>query len=154
MAGAKVTSRHPIIGLTKKTKPTDESKLMKLNSHIHKTIGALCILVLSPALVFAADTTQPSREHGVIKSVDMDAHTLVVAERKDNSEHTFQWNDQTKFSERDKTVTASDLKVGERVYLSYAPGENPPILQSLGIAHCRSGRNCANKGCTAKSPDA
>jgi hypothetical protein len=48
---------------------------MKLNSHIHKTTeAALCVSAFSPALMFAAATTQPSRERGIIKSVDMEAH--------------------------------------------------------------------------------
>ena len=107
---------------------------MKLHTHIHKmVVTALCILSLSPALLFAADTTQPAVAHGIIKSVDMTAHTLVVTEHKSNTELTFQWNDQTQFTERGQSATADVLKQGERVQLTYAPGGATPILQSVRI---------------------
>ena len=128
---------------------------MKIISHIHKTtVAVLCVLVLSSTLVLAADTTQPSRERGIIKSVDANTQTLVVAKRGNNSEQTFQWNDQTKFWERDKTVTASDLKVSEHVFLRYSPDSDPPILQSLGITHFGSGWHDGNKSCPTNSPGA
>lgn len=118
---------------------------MKLHTHIHKTaVAALCILSLSPPLLFAADTMQSAVAHGIIKSVDMAAYTLVVTERKDNTEHTFQWNDQTQFTERGQGATAAALKEGERVQLTYAPGGNTPILQSVHIAPIRTGRHGAN----------
>ena len=125
---------------------------MKLNSHIHKTAAAaLCVLTLSPALVFAAGTTHPSRERGIIKSVDMDAHTLVVTDRKNNSQRTFQWNDQTKFSERDKSASASDLKEGERVHLSYTAGGDTPILQSVHIAPAKTEKHSGKNPSSARS---
>ena len=152
MAGAKVTSRGPRIGYATKTETLNERKPMKLNSHIHKTaVAALCVLALTPALVFAAGTTHPSRERGIIKSVDMEAHTLVVTDRKNNSERAFQWNDQTKFSERDKSAGASDLKAGERVRLTYSPGGDTPILQSVHIAPARTETHSANKFSPSRS---
>lgn len=146
MAGAKVTPGRPRIGYETKTKTINERKPMKLSSHIHKTAAAvLCVLALSPALVFAAGTTHPSRERGIIKSVDMEAHTLVVTDRKNNAERAFQWNDQTKFSEREKSAGASDLKAGERVRLTYSPGGDTPILQSVVIAPARTETHSANQ---------
>ncbi len=125
---------------------------MKLNSHIHKTAAAaLCVLTLSPALVFAAGTTHPSRERGIIKSVDMDAHTLVVTDRKNNSQRTFQWNDQTKFSEGKKSAGASNLKPGERVQLTYSPGGETPILQNVHIAPAKTETHSANKPSPVRS---
>jgi Cu/Ag efflux protein CusF len=124
---------------------------MKLHTHIHKTtVTALCILSLGPALLFAADPPQPSVAHGTIKSVDMAAHTLVFTERKDNTEHMFQWNDQTQFTERGQSATASALKEGERVQLTYAPGTDTPILQSVHIAPARTGRHSANNSLPAR----
>jgi hypothetical protein len=125
---------------------------MKLNSHIYKTVvTALCVLALSPALVFASGRTHPSKERGIIKSVDMEAHTLVVADRENNSERTFQWNDQTKFSERSKSAGASDLKAGERVQLTYSPGNTPPILQSVHIDPAKTESHSANQLSPARS---
>jgi len=119
---------------------------MNLNSHIHPTAAAaLCVLALSPALVFGAGTKHPSRERGIVKSINPEAHTLVVTDRKNNSEHTFQWNDQTKFSERDKSAGASDLKAGERVLLTYSPGGETPILQSVQITPARTETHSATQ---------
>ena len=118
---------------------------MKLNTHIHKmAVAALCVLALSPALVLATGTPKPVGERGIIKSVDVDAHTLVVTEHKNNSEQKFQWNDQTKFSERNKNTSANALKEGERVHLTYVPGGDTPILQSVHITPAKTEKHSAN----------
>jgi len=92
---------------------------MKPHTRIPRAaLAALCIFSLSPALLCAADTTQPAVAHGIIKSVDMTTHTLVVTEHKSNTELTFQWNDQTQFTERGQSATASALKEGERVQVT------------------------------------
>src|SRR5437867_1583189 len=105
MAGAKVTPGRPRIGRHQSSRQQTKTKDMKRNTHIYKTaVTALCLLSLSPALMFAAGSPKPIEERGVIKSVDMNAHILVVTEHKKNSEHAFQWNDQTKFSARDRSV--------------------------------------------------
>src|SRR5262245_3337597 len=125
---------------------------MKPNSHIHKTtVMALSVLALGPALVFAAATTHPAKERGIIKSVDMDAHTLVVSEGKNHSEHTFQWNGQTKFREGNKSAGASDLKAGERVHLTYSPGGETPLLQNVQIAPTKTETHSSNKPSPARS---
>ena len=151
MAGAKVTSRRPRLGYATKTETINERKPMKLNSHIHQAAAAFCVLALSPTLVFAAGTTHPSKERGIVKSVNMDAHTLVITDRKNKSEHTFQWNDRTKFSERDKSAGAGDLKAGERVLLTYSPGGATPMLQSVQITPAKTETHGANKHSPARS---
>jgi hypothetical protein len=131
---------------------TNKKIAMKINNHIHKTVvTTLCFLSLSPALLFAADTPKPGAERGVIKSVDMDAHILVVTERKANSEQKFQWNDQTRFSERDKGVSAGALKEGERVHLTYTPGGDTPMLQTVLIIPARTEKHGANNLSPARS---
>jgi hypothetical protein len=128
-------SHAPEDRVAEKNKTANERNNMKLKTHIHKTaVATLGILSLTPALVFAGNTAKPSEERGVIKSVDMTAHTLVVTEHKKNSEQTFQWNDQTKFTERHKSASASALKQGERVDLTYTPGGSTPVLKSVHIA--------------------
>ena len=82
---------------------------------------------------------------------DRPPYVLVVTDRKNNSERTFQWNDQTKFSERDKSAGASDLKAGERVRLTYSPGGDSPILQSVDIAPARTETHSANQLSPARS---
>lgn len=125
---------------------------MKLNTRIQKSVvAALCVLSLSPALVFAAGTPKPIEERGVIKSVDMGAHTLVVAEHKKNTEQKFQWNDQTKFSERNKSASASALKEGERVHLTYTAGGSMPTLESVHIAPAKTEKHSANNLPPARS---
>ena len=126
---------------------------MKLNTPINKTVTtALCVLALSPALVFAGNTTKPGEERGVIKSVDMSAHTLVVTEYKKNAEQKFLWNDQTKFTERDKSASASALKEGESVRLKYSPGgEDTPLLQSVHIAPAKTAKPVASNLSTTRN---
>jgi Cu/Ag efflux protein CusF len=125
---------------------------MKLNTHIYKkAVTALCILSLSPALVFAADGPKPIEERGIIKSVDLDTHTLVVTGHKNNSEQKFQWTDQTKFSTRRKNTSASALKEGERVHLTYTPGGDSPVLQAVRITPARTEKHSANDLSPARS---
>lgn len=128
---------------------------MKRKTNLHKTVvAALCVLSLSPALVFAGNTSKPSEERGVIKSVDMTAHTLVVTEHKKNSEQTFQWNDQTKFMERTKSASASALKAGEHVRLTYTAGSPTPTLQSVHITPAKSEKPSARNNSPARSTGA
>lgn len=101
---------------------------MKLNSNLRLTCLALGALALSTAALYAANAPKTQDERGSIKSVDAAPHTLVVADLKNKSEHKFQWNDQTQFTERGKTATAADIKAGERIRLIYkASGELPTV---------------------------
>jgi hypothetical protein len=128
---------------------------MKRNTPIHRSVvTVLCVLSLSPGLVFAGGRPKPGEERGIIKSVDMSAHTLVITERKKNADQKFQWNDQTKFKERDKRASANDLKEGERVHLSYIPGGGMPVLQSVRIAAARTAKHNANDLSLIRNNDA
>lgn len=119
---------------------------MKLTTNLHiTTVIALCALALSPAALSAADTPKTHDERGTIKSVDADAHTLVVTGRKDESEHKFLWNDQTKFTERSKAVTAAELKTGERVRITYAGSGDLPTMQRVHLAPAKVGKSTAEK---------
>jgi hypothetical protein len=93
---------------------------------------ALCLLGFSPALVFAGTPEKKIERHGTIQTVDTTNHTLVLTERK-NATEQFQWNDQTQFVEHNKNVSASALKQGEHVKLTYYPGGTTPTLQSVHI---------------------
>jgi hypothetical protein len=106
---------------------------MKLKSNIHKVaMTALAVAVLSPALAFAGGAPKPQHERAIIKSVDMNAHTLVVTAPK-HKEQTFQWNDQTKFREHFRSTTANALKEGEPVRLTYRSGDATPVLKRVYI---------------------
>ena len=112
---------------------------MKLISNLRITTTlALCTLALSPATFLAADTSKAHDERGIIKSVDPDNHWLVVTDRKDNKEHKFLWNDETKFTERGKTATAADLKAGERVRITYSGNGDMPTVQRVHIAPAKT----------------
>jgi Cu/Ag efflux protein CusF len=138
--------------VTTKIKTTNKTKAMKLNTHMHKTaVAVCCILSLSPALLFAAGTPKPIKETGVIKSVDMDAHTLVVTRQKKKSEQKFEWNDQTKFNEQSKHTSASALKEGEHVNLSYTPGGDTPVLKSVKITATKAKKQSAGNISPTKS---
>jgi hypothetical protein len=118
---------------------------MKFNTHTHKSVvTALCVLSLTPALLFAGGTTKPMKEAGIIKSVDMKTHMVVVTEQKNHVDQKFQWNDQTKFSERDKSVSAGALKEGERVHLTYTVGGSTPTVQTVHIAPAKTEKHSAS----------
>jgi hypothetical protein len=117
----------------------------------HAIVTALCVLSLTPALVLASGTPKTRDERGIIKSVDMSTHTLVVTGHKKNADQKFQWNEQTQFSERDKNAAASDLKQGEHVHLSYTPGGETPVLQSVHIAPAKTEKHSATNHSSAKS---
>lgn len=128
---------------------------MKLKTHLHTTVvTALCVLSLTPALVLAGSTTKPLKERGIINSVDVTAHTLVVTEHKNHADQTFQWNDQTKFRERDKSVSPTDLKPGERVHLSYTAGGSTPTLRAVHIAPVKTEKHTARNMSHAASKGA
>jgi hypothetical protein len=119
---------------------------MKTNLNLIRktTLVALCAVALSPAAMFAANTPRSSEERGLIKLVDNNAQQIVVADRKTKADGTFKWNHQTKFIGHGKAVSASALKEGERVHLTYTPGGDTPILKSVQIAPAKTEKHSAN----------
>lgn len=112
---------------------------MKLSAHFRMAaLIPACMLVLSPAALFAAESTKLKEERGTIKSVDAEAHTLIITDRKESAEHKFQWNDQSKFTERGKAVTASELKAGERIRLTYKPGGDMPSIERARLVPAKT----------------
>ena len=105
----------------------------------------VCVLALSPVGVLAAESTKLKEERGTIKSLDADAHTVVVSDRKDNSEHKFLWNDQTKFTERGKTVTPAELKAGDRIRLTYKPTGDTPNIERAHLAPAKTEKSASEK---------
>lgn len=120
---------------------------MKLKSHINKmAMTALAVAVLSPALVFAGGAPKPQHERAIIKSVDMNAHVLVVTAPK-NKDQTFQWNDQTKFREHFRSTSANALKEGEHVRLTYKSGDATPVLKRVYISPAKhASQNTSSTG--------
>lgn len=98
------------------------------------TLAALCALALSPAALFAGNAPKSTEGRGVIKSVDNSAHQIVVNDHKTKVDGTFRWNDQTKFIEHGKTVSASALKERMTVRLSYAPSSGTPMLKRVKLS--------------------
>lgn len=116
---------------------------MKLKSLTGGTIlTALWLLTSGPASVSAAGTPKSAQERGVVKSVDLKTHTLVVTSSK-NTDEKFQWNDLTKFSEHNRSVDAKDLKHGEHVRVSYTPGGEPPVLERVQISPAKTKKHSA-----------
>ena len=118
---------------------------MKLTTNLRMmTFATLCLLALTPTALFAANP-RSQEERGTIKSVDAAAHTLVVADLKDNKEHKFLWNDQSKFSERGKTVTAADLKAGKRIRVTYKGSGEMPAIEHARLAPAKTGKSASEK---------
>lgn len=103
------------------------------------TVAAWCALALAPVTLRAAEP-RPHQERGTIKSVDAATHTLVLADLKNSKEYKFQWNDQTKFTERGKTVTAAELKAGERIRVSYQGTGDMPTIERARLVPAKAGK--------------
>jgi hypothetical protein len=119
---------------------------MKRINPLHRvTLVSVCMMVWSSATLLAAESTKLKEERGTIKSLDADAQTLVVIDRKDNSEHKFAWNDQSKFTERGKAIHASELKTGERIRVSYKPGADVPNIERARLVEAKTEKPTAEK---------
>ncbi len=118
---------------------------MKLNNNLRLTSLALGALALSTAALHAANAPKTQDERGTIKSVDTIAHTLVVTDLNNKTEHKFLWNDQTVFTERGKTTTAADLKAGERVRINYTGTGALLTMQRVNIAPAKAEKSAAEK---------
>jgi hypothetical protein len=105
---------------------------------------ALCALALAPGALFAGQAAKVSVDHGVIKSVDATAHQLVVTDSKTKIDETFQWNDQTKFTEHDKAVTASALHPGMPVNVKFTPGAGTPTMKSVHLWPAKEQQHAAH----------
>lgn len=111
----------------------------------------MCAAVLSPAALFAGNVLKTAEEHGLIKSVDVKTHQLVVTDQKTKAEGTFQWNDQTKFIEHGKPVSATALKAGLPVNITYAAGSGTPMLERVQIPADKEPKPAATPATRPKS---
>lgn len=112
---------------------------MKRNLHCWKRLAAVCAAAtILTSVALAGGPPKAHHENGTIKSVDASAHILVIAGPKDHSEHKFQWNRDTKFTEHGKTATAGDLKEGMRVSITYRAEGNTPTMQSVHLSSART----------------
>ena len=109
---------------------------MKTNLNlIRKTaLIALCALALSPAAMFAGNAPKTTEERGLIKSVDNNGQQIVVTDQKTKADGTFKWNDQTKFIEHGKAVSATALKAGLPVHITYAPSSGTRMLECVKLS--------------------
>jgi hypothetical protein len=105
---------------------------------------ALCAAVLTPAALFAGHA-KTSSDHGVIKSVDANAHQLVVTDKKSKIDQTFQWNDQTRFMEHDKSVTASALMPGMPVHVTFEPGTATPTIKKAELWPAKTQQHASHR---------
>lgn len=113
-------------------------------SRIQKmALAALVVATVGPALAFAGATPKIQHESGIIKSVDLKTHTLVVTAKKLPSQ-SFQWDEHTKFREHSRTTTADALKQGERVRFTCVPGADRPLLKQVSIEPPKTAKHTAS----------
>jgi hypothetical protein len=93
----------------------------------------LCALTLSPTALFAGNTSHTATESGIIKSVDNNAHQIVVIDQKTKAEGTFHWNDHTKFTEHHEAVNTSSLKEGLAVHITYKTESGTALLEHVKL---------------------
>ena len=115
---------------------------------------ALCGLLLGSTGAFAAESAKPHKARGTITGLDLGQHRLVLSDRKDNSAHRFQWNDQTRFTDHGKSVAVTMLKLGEAVRLTYLPGGDVPIAQRVRIAPAKGEKHAAKRPSHGNIPGA
>ena len=113
---------------------------------------ALCGLLLGSPSAFAAESATPHKARGTVTGIDMDQHLLVISDRKDNSVHRFQWNDQTRFTHHGKSMAARKLQLGETVRLAYSPDGDVPVTQCVRIAPAKGGQTRREKAFTCEHP--
>jgi len=113
---------------------------------------ALCALALSPAALFAANTTKTAEERGVIKSVDQNARQLVVTTQKSKKDETYQWNAQTRFTELNKPANATMLQPGMAVDATFEPGAATPVLKLVKLSPHKSQKNNSTPAPSAHKP--
>lgn len=86
----------------------------------------------------AAGSEKLQNEQGTIKSVDQAHHSLVLANHKEKAGHPFQWNEQTKFTEGGKAVSATDLKAGEHALISYESAKGVAMARSISLTPAKA----------------
>src|SRR5262245_37266559 len=97
-----------------------------MKSIIHSSkvsLAMLCAASLMGAPALAADAKSTSTQRGTIASIYATAKKLTVKDRHSHADQVFVWNDATKFLDhratKSRPATASDLKEGENVRISY-----------------------------------
>lgn len=119
--------------------------IVKVTSHLPRlALIVVCVLALGPNWAFAARSPQRLEERGTVKSVDTSAHVLVITDLKDKTEHSFQWNDKTKFASKRSKATPADLTEGERVRIAYTPGGDKPMLKRVQLVPAKPRKHAAN----------
>lgn len=112
---------------------------MKSNVTLLKAaVFALCLLGYGLAEAGTAATPKVLAEHGTIKSIDPKHHSLVLWDAKDKSEHKFQWNEQTKFTEGGKAVSATELNAGEHALISYESAKGVAMIKSISLTPAKT----------------
>lgn len=119
---------------------------MKTTSDMLKTTAlALGVLCLGLAGATAADSPKLQTQRGFIQSVDQEHRSLVLAGHKGKTDHTFQWNEQTRFTEGNKAVSPADLKAGEHALLGYEVQHGIAILKSVKVTPANADQQHASR---------
>lgn len=112
---------------------------MKPSSNLLRvTALALCLVGLGVAGAMAANSEKLQTEQGMIKSVDQAHRSLVLTNQKEKAGHSFQWNEQTKFTEGGKAVSATDLKAGEHALISYESAKGVAMAKSISLTPAKA----------------
>lgn len=108
---------------------------MKLNLQSGRALlVAGFALVLGPTALWGANAPKAAEKHAIVKSVDSAKHQVVLTDTNTKTTSTFLWNDKTKFTQQGKAVTATALKQGATVNVTYAPGTGTPVLEHVKFA--------------------
>jgi hypothetical protein len=78
----------------------------------------LCAAVLAAGAAVAGQAGG-QRFYGKITAVDREHHQLTVHNAKQKTDASFQWDDKTSVTQNKQATSASDLKVGQSLIVSY-----------------------------------
>ncbi|HTQ79308.1 MAG TPA: DUF5666 domain-containing protein [Thermoanaerobaculia bacterium] len=103
----------------------------------HLVLGLSLMLVLVTAIAASAKTSDSKakyhRVHGTVDSVDATAQSFVV--KHGNSTSTFKTDSSTKFKGAGKDITFGDIKVGDKIRVSYTESGSDKTASRVDVTH-------------------
>ncbi len=87
------------------------------------TVVAAAAVLVSPTLL-----AHPGHDHKVLGTLTAAEADHVLVKDKAGKDHTIQINAETKFTRAKKVMTAADMKVGMRVVVTAAGGDNDTLI--------------------------
>jgi hypothetical protein len=101
-------------------------------------LGILCVGTIAAALPVAASPLRQHTERGIVQSVDPQQSTLTVRDAPNGPDHSYTWDQNTKFVERlglfrSHAIGVSDVKPGEQARVVYKHQGNRSVARKIVV---------------------